>query len=358
LLDTSEEAHDYPVGEILLAFCDVCGFIQNTRFDQAKVDYSVPTEESQAFSPKFTEFATGLADYLTDRYELRGKSVLEIGCGKGDFLALLAERGLAHGLGIDPGYLPNRVVDSGADLEFRREWYGSEDTGLTADLVVTRHLMEHVPNVAEFFGWLADSVQATKGAALFTEVPDTGRVLDEGAFWDVYYEHCSYFTPGSLARTMRNAGLEVTSLAMGFDDQYILAESTLSHLIDPLPIEDTADQIASRVEAYAQRAATGIAMWRERVGDVLADGGSVAVWGGGSKAVAFISSIGIPDLTVVDINPHKQGKWLPGIGVEVRDPRVLAEQGPDLVIPMNPIYEEEITADLREMGLTPTVLSL
>lgn len=358
LLDTSTDARDYPVGEILLAFCDVCGFIQNTRFDQAKVDYSVPTEESQAFSPKFTEFATGLADYLTDRYELRGKSVLEIGCGKGDFLALLAERGLAQGLGIDPGYLPNRVIDSGADLEFRREWYGPEDTGLTADLVVTRHLMEHVPNVAEFFGWLAASVEATAGAALFTEVPDTGRVLDEGAFWDVYYEHCSYFTPGSLARTMRKAGMQVTGLAMGFDDQYILAESTVSDDIDPLPMEDTPDQIASRVEHYAARAAKGIATWRERVGEVLADGGSVAVWGGGSKAVAFISSIAIPDVTVVDINPHKQGKWLPGIGVEVRDPQVLAEQRPDLVIPMNPIYEDEITADLETMGLAPTVLSL
>lgn len=358
LLDSSVEALDYPLGEILLGFCEACGFIQNTRFDPSKVDYSVPTEESQAFSPKFNEFASGLANDLVEAYDLVGSSVLEIGCGKGDFLALLAERGLSRGLGVDPGYLPNRDFGAGADIEFMREWYGPEHTALTAHLVITRHLMEHVPNVKEFLGWLATSVAATPGAALFTEVPDTGRVLDEGAFWDVYYEHCSYFTPGSLARALRGVGMGVTSLRLGFDDQYILADSTLSNGDVEHPLEDTPKEIAALVERYATRASAEIARWQGTVREVVDRGRSVAVWGGGSKAVAFISSIGVPNLTVVDINPHKQGKWLPGVGVEVQSPQVLTGVDPELVIPMNPIYTAEITADLHTMGLDPQVRAL
>ena len=89
------------VGDLLLGFCERCGFIQNVRFEPRLVDYSKPTEESQAFSSRFQLFAEDLADQLVAEHDLRGKTVLEVGCGKGDFLALLAERGIARGVGID-----------------------------------------------------------------------------------------------------------------------------------------------------------------------------------------------------------------------------------------------------------------
>lgn len=357
LLDGPAEAEAYPTGDILLAYCTACGFIQNVRFDLDLVDYSKPTEESQAFSPRFTEFATELADELFDRHGMAGKSVLEIGCGKGDFLQLLVERGIGSGLGIDPGYLPNR--DLSPALEFRREWYGRDDTDLTGDLLMTRHLMEHVPNVGEFFGWLTESARHTPDSVMFTEVPDTTRVLAEGAFWDVYHEHCSYFTLGSLARAIRGAGMSVTDLRYGFDDQYLLATSVVGGDDDDvLDVEDTPEQVARLAEQFAEHATATIARWQSAIRGVQAGGGSVAVWGGGSKAAAFLTSVGAEDVTVVDINPHKQGRWLPGSAVEVQAPVVLVESRPDLVIPMNPIYVDEITADLESMGLSPRVEAL
>lgn len=358
LLDSEEEAEGFPAGEILLAFCESCGFIQNQRFDLQLVDYSKPTEESQAFSPRFTEFATQLADALIERYDLVDKAVLEIGCGKGDFLQLLVDRGIGSALGIDPGYLPNREEQDGRVVEYRREWYRAVDTHLTGDLVISRHLMEHVPNVGEFFGWLAESARNTKGSAVFTEVPDTARVLEEGAFWDVYHEHCSYFTIGSLARSIRKAGMTVTDLRYGFDGQYLLADSHPYPGGEPLAIEDTQDEVAQLVAHFAEVASSSVNRWRARIEDVQAKGGSVVVWGGGSKAVAFLTSIDAEDVTVVDINPHKQRKWLPGAALEVKAPEALKKSPPDLVIPMNPIYVHEITRDLEKMGLSPRVEAL
>lgn len=358
LLDSESEAADYPTGDILLAFCGSCGFIQNVRFDPNIVDYSKPTEESQAFSPRFTEFASDLADDLVERHHLVGRAVLEVGCGKGDFLQLLLDRGIGSGLGVDPGYLPNRDLEEDPRVHYRREWYDAESTHLTGDLILTRHLMEHVPNVSEFFGWLVSSAEHTDSAVLFTEVPDTARVLKEGAFWDVYHEHCSYFTIGSLARALRNVGLSVERLQYGYDNQYLLATATFSAGTDVFEIEESPEELADLAGQFAATASSAIVSWRKTIEEVMDSGRSVAVWGGGSKAAAFLTAMGRDDLTVVDINPHKQGKWLPGSGVMVEDPGVLQASDPDLVIPMNPIYVEEIREDLTELGLTPRIRPL
>jgi SAM-dependent methyltransferase len=359
LFDTAEEAAAYPTGRIVLGFCAICGFIQNLVFDPQDIDYSQPTEESQAFSPEFQRFATTLATDLVARHRLEGRRVLEVGCGKGDFLQLLAERGIAAGIGIDPGYLPNREVD-GTTLEFIKDWYGPNHPELTGDLVLTRHLLEHIPNVSEFTGWLLASAQASPGAGLFTEVPDVRRVLAEGAFWDVYYEHCSYFTLGSLGRMLRGAGLRLDRLEMAFGDQYLLADGAPGEMREPHPAEEPLDDLADEVAGFATEATQRVDGWRARIGAVVEPGDHVAVWGGGSKAVAFLAAVGVPAgaVTVVDINPHKKGKFLPGTAIEVEPPSVLVDRNPQLVIPMNPIYEGEIRTELAGMGLDPEVTPL
>lgn len=191
LLDSKSETEDFPTGHIVLVLCESCGFIQNSQFDPSLVDYEEPTEESQAFSGEFQQFAEALADELVQRYDLVGRTAFEVGCGKGEFLATLAAKGLDSVVGIDPGYLPSRL-ETPENAEFLRAWFGPDNTHLTGDLVLSRHLMEHVSNVQEYLGYLRESVQRSSTGWLFTEVPDTTRVLDEGAFWDVYYEHCSY----------------------------------------------------------------------------------------------------------------------------------------------------------------------
>lgn len=358
LLDHKVEASDYPVGDLLLGFCETCGFIQNVRFDPGLVDYSKPTEESQAFSPLFQSFARDLAHDLVATHDLIDRSVFEVGCGKGDFLALLGESGIGSGLGIDPGYMPNRPDAGQATLEFMRDWFDGSNTSLTGDLVVSRHLMEHVPNVGEFFGWLLQSTQSTPGATMFTEVPDVQRVLDEGAFWDIYYEHCSYFTFGSLARTLRSKGFEVMDLSMGFSGQYLLASARPGWGSQPSTSEDSPAAIAHKITRFAIGAAKAVQYWQDRIGDVLSRGGNVTAWGGGSKAVAFLSSVGVGPVSVVDINPHKQGKWLPTVAVQVAPPEVLSDIRPELVIPMNSVYLNEIREDLGKMGLSPELESL
>lgn len=116
--------------------------------------------------------------------------------------------------------------------------------------------------------------------------------------------------------------------------------------------------LGEKVVNFAAQAAAGVQAWRRTIHDHQRKGDTVAIWGGGSKAVAFITTIGIDDVAVVDINPHKQGKWLPSVATQIQHPEALIRLRPSLVIPMNEIYVEEITKDLVQMDLQTEVRPL
>ena len=159
------------------------------------------------------------------------------------------------------------------------------------------------------------------------ELPDVLRVLREGAFWDIYYEHCSYFTPGSLARLFRPTGFEVLDLELDYDDQYILVEALPGgEAREPsLPIEEPPEAVAGAVAEFTRNLATVEARWRTELGSVRSRGGTTAVWGSGSKGVSFLTTLGLGEevSAVVDINPYKQGKYMAGTGHEIVAPDAL-----------------------------------
>jgi SAM-dependent methyltransferase len=354
LLDDASEAGDYPMGRMLLAHCTNCGFVQNVEFDVSLIDYGQECEESQAFSPAFNAFAAELAARLVTETGRASGTALEVGCGKGDFLALLSAEGMT-GIGIDPGYRSGRQTDP--RLEFVVDTFDERYTHLTGDIVLTRHTLEHVPDVARFTRLLKASTEATPGAPLFIEVPDVVRVLRDGAFWDVYHEHCSYFSLGSLGRLLRHVGIPATSLELAFQDQYLLALARPDAPPIVLDAEEPVQLIATMAESFADRTAAVIGQWRRVIGDAARAGRKPVLWGGGSKAIAFIAALGVDDAIagVVDINPHKQGKFLAGSGLEVIAPERLLEVEPGLVVVMNPIYVGEITRNLADLGLAPEV---
>jgi hypothetical protein len=218
--------------------------------------------------------------------------------------------------------------------------------------------LEHIGPVRKFARLLRDSAARTEGSVVFIEVPDTMRILAERAFWDIYYEHCSYFTQGSLARLAGDVGLKVERLTLGFDDQYLLCDASVGSRAG-VEIDDR-DLVASEIAQFAVSCRATIDGWRSRLAEVRRDGKRAVLWGAGSKAVAFLNAIGVHDdiAYAVDINPHKHGTFLAGTGHECVSPEFLVEYQPHQVIAMNAVYLGEIGAQLKEMNLHPQLISL
>ncbi|MBN1464488.1 methyltransferase domain-containing protein [candidate division KSB1 bacterium] len=356
----AQAARDFPIGDLHLSLCEDCGFISNTAYDAAFKRYSPIYEDQQSFSQTFHSFSDELVDLLIKKHALHNRDIIEIGCGKGDFLVQLCERGDNRGIGIDPAVIDDRVQHN-RRVHFVRDYYSEKYGHLKGDVYICRHTLEHIDATGAFLRILRRSI-GDRRALVFFEVPDVLRVLQERAFWDVYYEHCSYFSAGSLARSFRRSGFQVTDLWLGYDDQYLLIEAQPAHgaANGHCRQEESLTQLKQEVADFTAHIKTKLKDWRDTLERFRRDNKKIAIWGSGSKCVAFLTTLksDVEIDCIVDINPHRHFKFIPGLGLPVSPPATLRDVRPDVLLIMNPIYEREIAAELYEMDLQPLLLCL
>ena len=364
LLDSREAAVGYPRGPIRLELCEACGLITNTAFDAPGHDYSASYEETQVFSTRFQEYASWLATTLSERHDLAGAEVLEIGCGRADFLLRLCETAGCSGIGVDPSFREEHLAGlASVEASVRRAFFSEADVDRTFAMVVCRHTLEHVHDVHGFLTMLRSSLEATPATPVVFEVPDTGRILRETAFWDMFYEHVTYFTPGSLARAFRAAGFEPVTLELGFADQYVLLTAVPSLEAGAgavLPHEESAATTSAEADTFIRDLAATRTRWATTLRERRSRGETSVIWGAGSKGVGFLSTLELSDeiACAVDVNPAKHGMFMPGTGHEIVAPERLREVRPGLVMVMNPAYMDEIRHDLAQLGVTAVVEAL
>jgi SAM-dependent methyltransferase len=365
MLSSRSEALEFPRGNIELGFCGRCGFIGNVSFDPALERYSAAYEETQAYSPRFLRFLDEVWDDQIERFELGpGMTALEIGCGKGEYLVGLCERSGCRGIGLDPGYRPERTRSSAAErITFIRDFYGPEYAHLHADYVCCRHTLEHIAPVLDFVRLVRTTIGDRRHVNVFFELPDMERVLQQGAFWDIYYEHCTYFTRGSLARLFRSAGFDIHRLYKAYDNQYLMLEAQPAPRPTDamLPQENDLATVASLVARFERQVNERLQSLTDALARHRAQGHRMAIWGSGSKCVSLISSLkglGSELVAVVDINPNKHGKFLAGSGLEIVSPDALRSLRPEVVLVMNSIYSDEIRHDLAGRALHPELIAL
>jgi SAM-dependent methyltransferase len=358
-----EIATSYPKGDIALGFCAECGFISNTLFNASVHEYSGDYEETQGFSATFRSFHTQLAARLIEKYNLRNKRIVEIGCGKGEFLTLLCEMGGNQGMGFDPAFVKERnPAPANAQIEFVQDFYSEKYSNVQADFFCCKMTLEHIQDTAAFVRTVRRAVGERQDATIFFQVPDVLRVLNDFAFWDIYYEHCSYFSAGSLARVFREAGFAVLETWTDYDDQYLMLTARPAQCIGPItPLElEAPSVVGSAIDAFLRQQVESVNHWKQQFHSWENSGKRAVIWGSGSKGVAFLTSLNLNHAIeyVVDINPYRQGKFMAGTGQRIVSPEFLREYRPDVAIAMNPIYQAEIRQDLDRMGLETMILTV
>lgn len=334
-------------GDLRLQRNRALDFIENAGFEPALAVYDASYENSQAHSPAFREHMCAMAALLESNFPA-GSQLVEVGCGKGDFLKLVEARGHFNVRGYDATYVGDHPC-----IEAR---FLSGEDRIAADVVVLRHVLEHISRPHRFLEMLA---RVFDGAPVFIEVPEYGWIIENQAFFDITYEHVNYFTPRALAALFESAPRQ-QGTCFGGQYQYLLANlAELSAdfsaryeddcLWEALAIGDLFPVIAARLALV--EAAAG------------ADS-RVFVWGAATKGCMFlVHASERPVLfdrisAAVDVNPRKWNRFLPGSGVPIVSPKrffQLAKAG-DVLLVANPNYRSEIEATLASAGLDALTL--
>lgn len=359
LYRTAEEAQKAARGTIRLGICRRCTHIFNYAFEPDRVAYTPAYDNSLHYSPHFQQFAEGLAAELIERYDIRNKTVLDIGCGKGDFLRLMVKRGDNRGIGFDASYEAD-TSEGGERITIIRDFYSTAHTHPPVDLYTCRHVLEHLPNPSHLLRDVHISMQSTPGAILYVEVPNALWTLERGGIWDVIYEHCSYFTDTSLQQLLKQCGFAVLRMDESFGGQYIAAECALQNA----PMQPQAEacgnvtRLADLAHAFSDEYLRKVREWKTTLDHSRQEQKHLVVWGAGSKGVTFLNIVDTMQCIehIVDVNPRKQGRYTPCTSRLVLAPDQLRHIKPDGIVVMNPVYADEIRSTLDGLGLTPEIL--
>lgn len=350
-----------PRGDIRLGFCPVCGMIYNTAFDPRLVSYTQAYENSLHGSPRFQAYATALATRLVEKYRLRGKEIIEIGCGRGEFLTLLCRMGGNRGLGFDPSDDSHReAVEQVEGLTLIRDQYFGHYADYAADLICCRHVLEHIPTPRTFLASVRQAAEKRATTVVFFEVPNVIYTLQDRGIWDIIYEHCSYFSMPSLTWLFQEVGFAVQDVHPAFGGQFLCLEAIPATAgADGPHMPESIDQLARDVATFGEIYRNEVEMWQQKLNRLLQQGCRIVVWGAGSKGVTFLNTVQASEQIhyVVDINPHKQTRYVAGTGQQIVPPAFLQAYRPDVVLVMNPLYQDEIRTYLAQLGLRASVLT-
>ena len=342
-----QAALDAPQGPLRFRRCEQCGFVWNAAFDPDLPLYGKDYINAQDKSPAFREHLQQRLDRVTQAAITgNAKTVIEIGCGQGDFLRALAARNQLADVvffGFDPA-LAAPVCEARLTLIDGFFDEGSlRDHAIAPDLVVTRHTIEHIHDPMTFLKAIAAPLQRNGSLRLLLETPDYNWIARNGVTFDYFYEHCSLFSPCSMATALDRAGFDLVGYETPMGGQYMWVEAILR------------PEASSGRDAGPDQSAF-VSHWRDRL---RAHPGPAYFWGAGAKGITFATLVDPNSQLIealIDINPDKAGMFVPLSAHPIQSPEGLVGVDNPLIVVGNPVYRTEILARLAALGVEAAVV--
>lgn len=317
MYDTALEARNCPKGDMQLVEDSTTGLVYNAAFRPELMVYDKHYQNEQAVSPLFQQHLDRVAGIIEQ--QMGKERIVEAGCGKGHFLETLLAKGFDV-TGFDPTY-------EGTNPRVKRQYF-APGVIEKANGLILRHVLEHIQNPVAFL----EQLKIANGGSgkIYIEVPCFDWICERKAWFDIFYEHVNYFRLSDFNRIFG----EVVESGRLFGDQYLYVIAELDSLRSPvIDMDDRVNFPADFAGNITEQNRT--------------EQNRTAIWGGASKGVIFAllkERAGCAVETVIDINPTKQGKFLPGTGLPVKSPEqglAVLRSGSTIYV-MNSNYLEEI----------------
>lgn len=345
--------------------CERCWLVQLDRPTQADAHFHEEYVYFSSFSQSWLDHSKRYVDAVTARFDLTASSrVMEIACNDGYLLQYFVQAGIPC-LGIEPT-ANTAAAAREKGVATRELFFGSKsakalrDDGWQVDLLLGNNVLAHVPDINDF---VAGMPQVLKPEGVVTlEFPHLLRLIVENQFDTIYHEHYTYLSLTALEPIFRRVGLRVFDVEKlpthGGSLRLFLcldgADHGTSAAVASLLAEEEAAGL-TKVETYAGFAEQVRQTKRDLLSfliDAKRKGRSVAAYGAAAKGNTLLNYCGVgTDFIdfVVDKNPVKQGRFLPGSRIPVLPVEALAERKPDyvLILPWN--IKDEIVAQMGEI---------
>lgn len=351
-----------PAFPLQVGFCPACSLVQLLHVLAADDIFDAEYPYFSSFSESLDVHSRQhVADLLRDRGLDTHSFVIDVASNDGYLLRHLLAPGVRV-LGVEPTPGPAAAAVA-AGVPTVQEFLGPETAAALvaehgpADVVLANNVMAHVPDLRGFVKGLATLL--AQDGILQVENPGVGALLEHTEFDTIYHEHFCYFSTLAVERLMAPEGLHLN------DVEFFpaLQGGTLRWTCSRTPGRtDRAEQqlAAERAQglhtpepflAFGERVRTLQADLRALLQRVTADGGSLAAYGAAAKGATLLNATGLDASLidfVVDLNPHKQGRWMPGAKIPIVDPSVLLERQPDHVLVLAWNYIDEVRRQQAE----------
>lgn len=304
--------------------CSACATIQLTS---PPVPYWRDVIRAAGISAEMRTFRVAQFSEWVTKHSLTGQKVLEVGCGRGEYLSLLVNAGVdayglehsessvihcrEHGLQVEQGFLDS----SSAQVA----------VGLFRGFVILNFL-EHIPFAHQTL--LNIARQLTEDGVGLVEVPNFDKIIADRLFAEFIPDHLYYFTRSTLTLLLERSGFDVLACQPTWHDYVLSATVKKRSPTELAPLQHAADSLKLELHQFLDR-------FTPR---------RVAIWGAGHQALSLLSLLGIADRVafVVDSAPFKQGRYTPATHLPIHAPEHLNHEDVEAVIVMAASYNAEV----------------
>lgn len=330
-------AQNFPTAETLaddhgidleLRQCSCCGVVQLTN---PPVPYFRDVIRAAGCSPEMHAFRLKQFSEWIKEFQLENARILEVGCGKGEYLEIMREAGgevygtehldesvqvcREHGLNVEQIYFEH------GDEKLKNGPFGG---------FFILNWLEHIPNLHTFLQGIRNNL--TPDAAGLVEVPNFNMMLKKGLSAEFTADHLYYFTEETFRVTLESCGFQVRSCRPVWHDYILSANVRRKQLLDTSLFSRKQQTLVQEIDAFVNKYA------------------KTAIWGAGHQALAVMAMAELDQKIcyVVDSAPFKQGKFTHATHLPIVPPAKLKTDPPDAVLVMCAGFSDEVTRILRE----------
>jgi 2-polyprenyl-3-methyl-5-hydroxy-6-metoxy-1,4-benzoquinol methylase len=362
---TAEQLNEPEVFYPLRVFvCDNCFLVQIDEYKKSDAIFSNEYVYFSSYSTSWLAHAKDYVDMVEKRFSLNNNSLaVEIASNDGYLLQYFAEKNVPV-LGIEPT-TNTAAVAKKKGIETITEFFGTRlakslaSEGRKADLLLGNNVLAHVPDILDFVA--GTKILLKPDGVITMEFPHLLQLIENNQFDTIYHEHFSYLSFYTTQKIFESQGLTI------FDVEEIPTHGGSLRIFakhienKSLPVSENVKDLMQKekkegilnIDSYKNFQAKAQCIKLEFLSFLIQakkEGKKVAAYGAAAKGNTLLNYCGVKnDLInyVVDMNPHKQGKYLPASHIPVYSEKILKQNKPDYVIVLPWNLKAEITNQLR-----------